>query len=357
MGVVEDMLKEAGMEIKPTAEAAPDADVQSSPQSDTQDPPAPIVEEPAPAEAAPAATQPEIEDNVVLEALNKRLGTSFKSLEELEKAQKKPFTPEEEAAIAKERSENIVKFALDKGIYKSDDLSSYAIDREKPARQIALELFSEQMLKLKPELTPEEIEAHFVQSVYDEADDDSPLKRMKLAEMEQVKENYLKGKYSNILNAESQFDEYTSIEEKGRQYGDAVKSVMGEYGGGQQDYELSFNVAGVDLKWKAPADTIKAIEDNFLSKDAFWRLGAGELKKEELKESVKNALILKNLPKILTEVAESYHSAKMLEAGAKERGIPVRSDINSIGNAGAAKKELPSVVKEVLKGMPQAATA
>ncbi len=247
---------------------------------------APVSGTAAPAEqqessAAPAAPQfkiEELDEKEQLRALNKMLGTSYKSLDEAKpKAHK---TPEDIEAEKSEKDRKALEWAIANGKVSKEQIEKAAVVKAKDKRTIAMDIFRDEYMEQNPKASAEEVEETFKDFYHEHAELTSPTRQVALRHLEKLAEDYISREttpvdsigqdYDNHVVSEQRFNGYTS------KVKEAVKATPREVTI-QVPYK-SVDGTDVILDYKMPVDekTIDAVRKEFAHENTFFALGAHE---------------------------------------------------------------------------------
>lgn len=283
-------------------------------------------------EPAKVLTEDEISDEIILKALNKKNGTKYKSLDELS-APKKELTKEEKEAAEATKKAKALEWALGTERIKREDYESSVVDRQKSDRQIALELFTNELREEDKDITTEEAEERFKDFFNEDAEEKSWRYKKSQKEIEKIAQEYRKGKYSSVDSIETDYESYMQSEQRQEGFGKQVKSVV-ESLPKELVFEIPYkNASGTDEKMSVsyPVDEsdIKALKKAFLgSADMYEVLGAdkNDIKDSVLSEEMVTFLRAKNLDKIIQKAATDFAEKRVAEETtaleARLKGVP-----------------------------------
>lgn len=281
------------------------------------------------AAAAAAEVKPEITDDAVMKYLKEK-GISVDSIEQLKPVVQ--LTPEQEAERKKEFSANATKYSLDNKLFTTETLQKYLVDEQRPAREIALEIFTAAQKAADDSITDEKILERFKELNYELHDEDFWGRGFKSDEMERIKQDYLSAKYGSILGAEQTYQAHLDAQASASDYRKLVESAVAA-----TPDTMSFTIGSKDnayeVAFKVPADNLKQIQDALLTEHSFGLLGNGKADAKALQDSINSELVRALLPKIMAEVAESYYSQRTIKEKADRHGVKPNRE-NGSGEGG-----------------------
>lgn len=257
----------------------------------------------------------DMSDADFLELLKKRTGRDIKSLDELI-TPAKPRTPEEIEADRVANKEKAIQYGLQSNVFSTKDLEAYYVDNKRTDRDIALEMFTTAQLKEDSSLTTEQIEENFKELYFEDEEESNWKRKRKAEEMSYLAQQYREHKHSAIIGAEDGYENHTSVEQQAVAYKGAVDAVVSTF-----EKKLSFNIDGKDYFANVSDSSLLDVQEHLLSSDMFERLGKGSLNEGQLKQILNQSVIIKELPKIMDEVARSYATAVLEEAKLGRKGI------------------------------------
>lgn len=286
--------------------------------------------EPAPAAPAPAA-EVELDDEALLKAISKKFGRDISSLDELNQpAPIKEPTEEEKQQAAERLRDEAIAYGINNKFFNRKDLEAYATDKAKTPRETALAIFSQNMKTRIPGITDEEIQDRFSEWAFEGEDDDSPLRQMKLDEMQQMHDNYLGQKYSAIQQIDQVYNEDQQLLSEGARYSATVNKIFNAMTDGTKPYEMKFSVGDLgEYGYEVSPAVINEIKQKYLTADTFRALGANANNEQVLAEIVNNAIKAKEFNNILHRVSEAHKAKALLEEAAKRQGVVPQRQIES----------------------------
>lgn len=260
----------------------------------------------------------EITDDLLLGELNKR---GFK-LEKMDQLSVKGPTDDERAAEIKKKKDAAFSYAIDKGVYTKEDYVSYEKDRDRPASEIAFDLFKKDFIEgIKGTAEEGTFKDDDIRELFDERNfstekDDSPKKKFINTRLENIKDSYLKNKYGKILTAENVYSDYEQEVARATQYKGIVDNAIGKI-----PAKLKYNVAGVDVEFTPSVEALQHVKDVYLHPQAYTAFGK-DATEEGLKQAFELTIAQKDLPRLLQEAAETYHQSKLKTLKLGRIGVP-----------------------------------
>jgi hypothetical protein len=221
---------------KPVVKAVEPAPAVSN--NDNNTPPEPIEATPAPAveqTPAPVAVQNQVTDkpkididslsqDEVGELLKKLTGGKISSLDELNPPAAK--SQEEIEAESKRRKAEALSWAFENGKVSRENYEKAIVEKAKPNRDIALQLFAAQLLADDSKLKPAEIEEIFKDAFHEDAEEGSRLFKLGQKQINDIAEAYKKSEYGVLDSIDSDYDSYTSTVNQFKGYKKAVKATV-----------------------------------------------------------------------------------------------------------------------------------
>lgn len=310
-------------ETEETEDVAETEETKETPESTE----APVVADPIPVPVAKTpAEEKKITDDALLKEINTRMGTEYKTLDEVKPVPKKQTKEEREAEEETVHNE-AVAYALKSGVVKRKDLDDYAIESALDPRDIALKLYTEKAMSLDKELTAEKAEDNF-KEFFLEFDEEGSVNRMIRAEdMKTIASTYLNNKYNKVINLVPGYREVMTAEQAQTSYNAQVDKV-----GASIPKEMSFDLElpGVDGKsqkftygYTVGDDILNAVKADFLSPASFKAFGQNDLGEAGLSEAYNTAVLKKVFQNAMSTVAKSYHDQMAHEEVARRKNIPI----------------------------------
>ena len=275
-----------------------------------------------PATPAPAA---KITDESVIEYLRGQ-GVNISKIDEL----KKPMTDDEKKKNEADRKKNILLFGISNNIIKGEEeYRQHLSDLNKPAREIAFELYRQEILEENPQATIEEINEGFESEYFEDLPETDKRRVRAKKRMNDIKGDYIYDKYGHILELESQYDAYESASKARENYITEVDEIISS-----MPRELSFEIKDrVDskktysYKYILSDGEVSEINNLYKGPEHVALFSTGKVTKENMAAAITNTILNKNLHKIINEVATAHASSLLLEAPRGRRGIlPERNE-------------------------------
>jgi hypothetical protein len=294
----------------------------------------------------------ELDEAAVLAYLRKSTGRDIKSLSELNSA---PAAETDEERIAREQKfrDEATAFAINNNQLTSDELSSFAVERAKQSRDIAYDLFAEEQRELDAAITDEQIQERFAEYYAEDEEEGSWKRNMMAKRMESIADNHLKSKFGKVLSVEDSYREYLAVEKEVREYRDSVTRAVDE-----SAQSLSFQIENtvatdeaeklISYSFTVPKESLDFVKNQMLDLGMFRMLKQGGLTDVQIQSAIKNALLTKELPNIVAEVAKSHAAKILLLKEAEFKAIPNSS--NHLNGAAPADVKQP-VTSKVAKGI------
>ena len=328
--------------------------------------PKPAVTEAAKDEPVIVATteepKPDIdEDAKFLEIYNKKFKTSFKTMEEMEKAnEKKPepvvLTEEQKKEAEQKKKSEALAWKIEQDPKFKDTYEKAITDKEKSDREIALKVFSAKELAKDKTLTADEIEEMFKDEYAEDAEPDSPRAQRALERMASVAESYKKENYGSVDKYETEYDEFKSFEEKAKSYGKQAKEVV-EALPKEMSFEFEYTGAdGKEAKMSIPYvisdDDIKALRKDLQHEDTFFDLKANiePVTNERLSAKAMEKLREKKFNDIVKAVGTKVMEWADKEISARYKGVPNTSRNAGLINLGNEDKKVITHGQEAFNG-------
>lgn len=349
-------------EAPPAVSAVADDNVDPPLSTDPPTDPPVSTDPPAdPPAQAPAATDPPadpakieaeqkvISDEQMLKEFNTRMGTDYKSLDELKPAAKK-LTKEEREAEEEKLQNDAVAYAVKEGIVKRKDLDDYAVESALTPREIALKLFTEKAKSLNKDLTDEQAEDKFKEYFMEFDEDDSINKMIRSEDMKGIASAYLNNKYGKVINLVDGYRQVQAAEQSHASYTAQVEKVST---GIPKEMSFELELPGFDGKqakfkygYTISDDILNGVKADLLSPASYKAFGQSELGEEGLKRAYNTAVLNKVINSAMATVAKSYHDQLHAEDIAHRKNIP--SDTNKITPQGTGGQKRNSIARQAL---------
>jgi hypothetical protein len=299
----------------------------------------------------------DITDDLVLKVLNKRKGTQFKSLDELNKPAENHQQPSEEELRQQqaERQNNVRAWALQNKKVTSTDFDQYAQESSVPYVELAFGLYkTERIEALKAAGKTDFPDDKALKEEFDDlnfqfAKADDPKRVKAEARLQGEVENHLATKYEKIYSLEDEFSAQENTTNLRTNYNTTINQVFTE--AATEFAELTFEIAGekkdekIPYKFKISPELLNTVRAEYQSDGSFSILGQGKPDAANIKAAVRNTLISKALNEIISEVANAHGNA-VRDAIAKGR----RNIVDRTENQGSEGGKVSSpLVKKMLE--------
>jgi len=280
----------------------------------------PATEEP---KAEAAVVEDDITDEKILAALKKR-GLSVNSLGEL-KTPERELTAEEKDAEQKRVRDEAIAYGLQNKKISKEDMDAFAVDQSKTALGIARDIFSQKIKALEPDITEEEINGRFAEWAMEGEDDNNWHKKMRMADIEQMREGYIKGRYANLLGLTDEYQGVLSETKKKADYNqrisDAINSMPEKL-----EFEVPVNTEDGKKETKKysytiPKETRDQVLAQFQQEESYRMLGKENIDTTNLQLAVLNFAKEKELNRIIATIANSHAAEQLVNARLGRRGI------------------------------------
>lgn len=291
----------------------------------------PVVPGPQTAPETPVAAAPsaaEISDEQFEMELAKRTKGKIKSLSDLNPPA--PKSAEEiQAAIEKEK-QDAFQWALANGKTKQEDYDKAILGRAKTNREIALNLFSEEVLAINSKATPAEIEEQFKDAYGEELDEDSPLRKLRQRQMDKLADEYRAAIGKDIDNIEPAYKEYQQSLRHKADYDKQVDEVLQEAPAALNFPVKYTNAAGaeveMDLAYEIEPSDLKQLKKDMRSEGIYQSMGGAEreFKKAELQEAFNYNLKALAFDKMIAKIASDAANKAAMDTAAHYKSIPAR---------------------------------
>lgn len=336
----EQMLKRAFNEVPGEKKAdvkVPEAVVAKPAEQTTQV--APLVEKPAdPAEKVippvEAAVKPVInfdelteeEQDDFISKLTKGKVKSVKSITEEPAIE----TAEQKAEKARKKTQDALEWALGTNEVKREDYDRAIVVKGKTNREIALDLFTNELKEDNPKITGDEAEELFKDYYMEEAEDTNTSRQLRQKEMNRVADRYRTDVTSSIDGIEGKYDTYQAGAQRYTAYGKQVDAIFDSI---PKDRTIKFSYEGpdgnpmeVELPYSLDEADIKSVKRNIRSNEAYRALGGHEkdLKEKEVIGAIEYDLGPLIANKYLPTIAKSIAEKARKDTEAFYKAIPIR---------------------------------
>lgn len=271
----------------------------------------------------------DVPNEKLLEMLKKK-GISVDSIEALKP---KP-TAEEEEEVKKKKKADAFKYAVDANIFTQEEYDSFAVDSKREKVEIARNEFKRKFkatvegTEQADEYSDEDIDLIFNREFLVDDEEDSPIKKIKVKEIDSLANSYLK-KYEKIQNHESLFDEYNSNLAKATSYKATVDEELGKF----KENVLEFKIGDTKVNYKPSEEAIAKVMEMYTNPDMYKKIGNES--KEVLQNAILSSLQQVEFSKIVSEIAENYHATELKKINLGRQGIIDRTGSGQQGGATA----------------------
>ncbi len=302
-------------------------------------------------EKVAAGEKTEINDDTVIAYLKSK-GLEVNKIDDLKPLVKEP-TAEEVAEKQKEVRENAIKYGLNNKKINTVELKAYNVDAEKSVRDIVYPIMVAQWKAADKELSDEDAEARFEDYFKEKLPTDNWERVERTHEMEARANAYFAKTYPNVLKLEGEYVEHAHTLEAGIAYNKQVEQVVASFPAKSNfDIEVDLEDGKKNTEvynYEFSKENIAAVKEQLLSEQSFNALGRAKTDDAALTKIVRNALIEKELSKIVTTVARSHANKMVLAAKSGRKGVmpTLAGDGTAEVQQNAPKGN--SVVEELLK--------
>lgn len=339
MATSEDILeKEVPVEIQKVLDSAKNKNNKGNP----------VVEKPA-EEQKPAEEKPvekpseEVNTDDLLATLQKIKGfENIKSLDDLKTPEKKEVKVVDDAEKAIAKKAEIKKWAVERKVVDQKIIDEYEQDSTLSNIEKAFRAYQEERKNDIDELTDEPYTEEALRSEFEDenylfADEDDPKYKRAMNKINLIADTWMHDKYKPLVKLESEYDSNVSQLENQNILNTAISNSIPEIIKDGLSYAITDD-KGVQLEVKIPV-TKKALEEISISLSELQDLS----NPQEVKATLATKYVLKNIDKIVHEVATAYHSQKILGKIANSKGIEARkSEFES------KTGDVPPEIQEVL---------
>lgn len=266
----------------------------------------------------PEVVIPELTDDKLIEALNKR-GIKTSSLTDL-----MPQASAEEIAQQKEkRKSDMLAFGLQTGKFKAEEYDAFQQESANKLSVVMTEIettLSEKIRAANPDLSPDQVAEQVAQYTFSHLPEDSILRKEREQELLKMADGKLQTKYKNILNLESDFEQHeqglinkTNRENKVKAglpvFQKDIATVLGSLATIEvpvNDLQNEQNNATVKVTFNE--DDLREVQESFLHPDNVVQQLTKGYTVDELKEQAELMLLKKHFPRLLAQAAKDYNS-------------------------------------------------
>lgn len=313
-------LTPAPVEPAPTPTPTP-APATPAPTPDPGPTPTPDPPVPAPTPAAPVA----LEDDVLLQQLNEKLGTNYKTLAEAKPAPA-PLSEKEQKELEEKEHNEAVAYAIQSGVVNRQTLDEFAVDNAKDPREIVYALFKAEVQKKDKTLTEDQIEQNFKEFFNEFDEEGSIMREMRKVDMRNIANNYLAKKYSKVLDIKNIYADHKNNTVARANYDSTLEKVVASI---PRDMKFSFDTEGDggakvthEYSFNFDDNAINEVLAEYKGDSAFSTLGASAANDKLLSDAIQTSLLRKNLKNVIAVVAKSHADKIMHEEIARRKNIP-----------------------------------
>lgn len=279
-----------------------------------------------PAAANPPAAAPtdELDPEKVLAFLQKK-GMAINSIDEIGRPAPAELTKEQKEQLGIEKRKNMLVYGLQEGKITSEaEYKNYLVDLEKPARDIAYEVFKAERLAEDDTLTEDDLVDEFKDMNFEHLEEGNS-KRVRAAKlMEKAKAEYINEKYAAIEGLEADFDEHVNEVQSIQQYSSRIDTL---FTGLPEKISFEIKDPNDDKKvlsydFTIPKDSLATLQKLYKGNEYFALFSKGNMKDEDMQATILNTLRTKELNKIINEIATSHAAAMVDDLAKGRRGVP-----------------------------------
>jgi hypothetical protein len=265
-----------------------------------------------------ADSQDETEEQL-LEKLNKRAGTNFKSLDDF----KPKAAPEDQEKIKKERASKKLAYGLQNGLVTTEEYEGFVKDYQNSSA-VVYDSFKQEILSESPTLSDQEIRDLFDEQYHLQEDSASPKYKRGQKAIEAEAEKILRERHAKVLGLDSAYEAHEK--ETGRAAQDAAKIKAGMPGyrkavtdalatAGQQKVVFG---NGEEYQVAIQKEDLDAIEQSMLADATAQKhiLEATSL------EQIKSIIELSVLRRTYQKQMESVATQALIKHGKGTKGVP-----------------------------------
>lgn len=262
----------------------------------------------------------EVNAEDILSSLKKIKGfENITSLDDLKKAQKEEAKEEETL----DKKDQIKKWAIENKKVKKELLEEFEKDSQLSNVEKAFKAYQAERANETNELTDElyteeELRAEFEDENYLYLEDTDPKYKRAMSRIELLAKTYDYDKYKELNSIESEFENHIETLKTQNTLSENVSKSIPDILKDGLSYSIKDD-SGNALDIKVPV-TKKALEEISLASNELQDVN--DL--SQIKAVLATKYVLKNLDKVIHEVATAYHSQKLLDKIAASKGIDTR---------------------------------
>lgn len=280
----------------------------------------------ATATPAPPVSLKDADDATKLKTYNEMFNTSYKTLAEAFPPAK-PSKEEQEAAKEAKRK-NALSWGIENGKLTPEQIEKAVLAKNKSSRDIAKELFAQELREEDVKISDEDIELRFQDYAHEDLDENDPLRKAALKRIEKTVQAYRATATQEYDGVEGEYDRAETTRERFGNYSTQVKALAKDL-----PKELTFSlpyksIDGSELSFDVsfPIDdkTIEAVRKDFLNEGTYRAIGAHEndVKPEALQTEMQGAIYSRVFKEAVTHVAAQMIAHVEKDMQAKLKAVP-----------------------------------
>lgn len=292
-----------------------------------------------------------VDDDTRLKVLNKVLGKNYKDLKEIIPAEQ-PSTEQIEAQ-KEEKRKKAHSWAIQNGKITTEQIERVGAVKSKQDRDIALELFAQDIREDNPKAKDDEIEELFRSHYSEDLDETDLMRKASLKRMSKEVAAYRKEVTKGYDGIESEYDQ---TEQSAAQYGaykSTVKAVTKEIPD-ELEFQIPFT-SSVDqqphtFSYKYPIeDKIKEVIRKEYENENVYKVIGASVKPEDLKNEIMGAVYSRVFNAAMTELLTQHAVAVETHTLAKAKAIPVTGASNFVQPTKSETQKKPPVHSNFMK--------
>lgn len=241
-------------------------------------------------------------------------------------------TKEELEADEKAQKAAAIEWAFSSGATTREAYDQAVILNSKTDRDIALQLFAEEVLQEDSKATPDEIEVLFKQHYMEDAAENDPARKIRMREMAKSVSAYKKDKAGILETLDSDYQNFVSLESRRTSFGKQVDTLFDKVLPKEQ--KVTFKYAGTDGKefdaeipYTIDDADIRALKKIVKSDITFRQTGAdkNDVSDEDLLTGVNYHLKAMIFDKMVSSIAVNAAQRGAKDWEAYHRGFKVKS--------------------------------
>ena len=265
-----------------------------------------------------APVDSDLDDDKLLAMLQKK-NPNIKALSDI-LAKAPEQTDAEKAAALEEKKGKMLVYGLQSGAIKNDEqYRNYITDLNKSAREIALEAYLAEALADDPEADEEDIIKDFEDDNFEHLAV-TDKRRIKAAKaMEAIKQSYIDEKYDSIVNLESEYEDVIKEEQNLADYSNRVENIVTKIPA-EIPFEIKVGNKTLTYQYKVKPEILTAIKELYKGKEYFKLFNQGNIKDEDLNQTLLNSLQVKEFKNIIQEISTAHATSLLNDAAKGRRG-------------------------------------